>query len=328
MFRVMPFDWWKSALTNRVRPTIKKEKTMSDELKSVSSHYDAVAERYHEQYERERLYDTSAEYPANYFRLQLLLNSFVTKGIKRVIEVGVGEGTPLATLGKAGIDVWGFDISHEMVKKSKEMMEKNGMNPDHIFWGDIQDPTTYIHALREGQFNGLMAMGVMPHVENDDMVIENMATLLRPGGSVFVEFRNKLFSLFTFNRYTLDFILNDLLTGVAKEVKDEVARDLKTRLRMDMPPTRDKLDDSQAPGYDVILSKFHNPFEVIELFKRHDFRDIKLLWYHYHPAMPYLSEKMSALFRKEAIRLEREPSNWRGFFLCSAFVVEATKAGG
>lgn len=300
---------------------------MSDDPKSVRAHYDAVAERYHEQYERERLYDTSANYPANFFRLQMLLNSFVTKGLKRVIEVGVGEGTPLATLGKAGIDVWGFDISHEMVKKSKAMMEKNGMNPDQIFWGDIQDPATYIYSVREGQFDGLMAMGVMPHVEKDDMVIENMATLVRPGGSVFIEFRNKLFSLFTFNRYTFDFILDELLAGVAQEVKDEVANDLKTRLRMDMPLTRDKVDNSQAPGYDVILSKFHNPFEVIEMFKRHNFKDIELLWYHYHPAMPYLSERMPELFRKEAIRMEHEPSNWRGIFLCSAFVVEAVKAG-
>lgn len=293
--------------------------------KSVENHYDAAARRYHEQYERDKLYDLSTSYPANYFRLQLLLNSFISKGIKRVIEVGVGEGTPLSTLGKAGIDVWGFDISTEMVKKSKETMKKNEMNPDHIFWGDIQDPTTYAHALRDGQFDGLIAMGVMPHVENDDMVLKNMSTLVRPGGSVFIEFRNKLLSLFSFNRYTADFILNDLLVGVSDEVKDVVKKDLESRLRMDMPPVRDKLEDSDAPGYDAILSKFHNPFEIIELFKKHKFTEIKILWYHYHPAMPYLEKDIPEMFRKEAIRLEHESSNWRGYFLCSAFVIEAIK---
>ena len=300
---------------------------MTENKKSVDNHYDAAANRYHEQYERDRLYDLSASYPANYFRLQLLLNSFISKRIKRVIEVGVGEGTPLTTLGKAGIDVWGFDISTEMVKKSKETMQKNEMNPDQIFLGDIQDPTTYAHALKDGQFDGLMAMGVMPHVENDDMVLKNMSTLVRPGGSVFIEFRNKLLSLFSFNRYTADFILNDLLAGVNDEVKDMVREDLESRLRMDMPPIRDKMEDSDAPGYDAILSKFHNPFEVIEQFKKHGFRDIQLRWYHYHPSMPYLEGNMPELFRKEAIRLEHEPSNWRGYFLCSAFVVEAINGG-
>ena len=296
---------------------------MTENKKSVDNHYDAAANQYHERYERDRLHDLSASYPANYFRLQLLLNSFISKRIKRVIEVGVGEGTPLTTLGKAGIDVWGFDISKEMVKKSKETMQKSEMNPDQIFWGDIQDPTTYAHALKDGQFDGLMAMGVMPHVENDDMVLKNMSTLVRPGGSVFIEFRNKLLSLFSFNRYTADFILNDLLAGVDNKVKDVVRQDLESRLRMDMPPVRDKMEDSDAPGYDAILSKFHNPFEVIEQFRKHGFNDIQLRWYHYHPSMPYLDGNMPELFRKEAIRLEHEPSNWRGYFLCSAFVVEA-----
>ncbi len=296
---------------------------MTESKKAVGNHYDAAASRYHEQYERDRLYDLSASYPANYFRLQLLLNSFISKGIKRVIEVGVGEGTPLSTLGKAGIDVWGLDISKEMVKKSKETMKKNGMNPDQIFRGDIQDPTTYAHALKDGQFDGLMAMGVMPHVENDDMVLKNISTIVRTGGSVFIEFRNKLLSLFSFNRYTADFILNDLLAGVSDEVKDLVKKDLESRLRMDMPPIRDKMENSDAPGYDAILSKFHNPFEVIELFKKHGFTDIQLRWYHYHPSMPFLEEKIPETFRKEAMRLEHESSDWRGYFLCSAFVIEA-----
>lgn len=300
---------------------------MPETTKVVETYYDATASLYHEQYKKEKLFDLSRSYPANYFRLQLLLNSFVSKRIKRVIEVGVGEGTPLSTLGKTGIDVWGFDISAEMVKKSKETMQKNDMNPNQIFWGDIQDPTTYSHALKDGQFDGLMAMGVMPHVENDDLVLKNISTLVRPGGSVFIEFRNKLFSLFTLNRYTVDFILNDLLDGVSEDIKKTVKKDLDSRLRIDMPSLRDKVKGSDAPGYDAILSKFHNPFEVPELFKKHGFTDIKLLWYHHHPAMPYLEKDMPELFRKEAIRLEHDPSNWRGYFLCSAFVVEAVNKG-
>lgn len=293
----------------------------------VSSHYDAVASQYHEQYERDRLYDTTREYPANYFRLQQLLNAFIAKGIKRVVEVGVGEGTPLATLGKAGIDVWGFDISNAMVELSRRRMKDGGMNPEQIFWGDIQDPSSYVHSLRDGLFDGLMAMGVMPHVENDDMVLRNMSTMLRPGGSVFVEFRNKLFSLFTFNRYTVEFILDDLLRDVHPEAKALVAKDLQSRLRTDMPPRRDTLAGSDAPGYDAIRSRFHNPFEIADLFTRHSFGDIKLHWYHYHPAMPYLEAQLPDLFRSEAIRLEHESSNWRGYFLASAFVVEAVKTG-
>ena len=61
--------------------------------RDVEKHDDAVTETYHEQYRRENLFSAKA-YPANYIRLQLLLSSFVPKGVKRVLEVGVGEGTP------------------------------------------------------------------------------------------------------------------------------------------------------------------------------------------------------------------------------------------
>jgi len=208
---------------------------------NVSIHYSDAAAIYHEQYERETVHDISKEYPANYFRLQLLLNAFTQRNIKRVIEVGVGEGTPLATLGRAGIDVWGFDMVPAMVEKAKQNVQRHGMNPEQIFLGDIRDSTSYVHALREGAFDGSMAMGVMPHVENDDLVMENIASLVRSGGSVFVEFRNKLFSLFTFNRYTLEFIVEDLLRDVSPKLKDAVAKDLQSRLRVDMPPKREKL---------------------------------------------------------------------------------------
>jgi 2-polyprenyl-3-methyl-5-hydroxy-6-metoxy-1,4-benzoquinol methylase len=301
---------------------------MSETKNTVDAHYDANASRYHELYDTNTHYDVNAKYPANYFRLQMLLNSFVNRGINRVIEVGVGEGTPLATLGEAGMDVWGFDISNAMVEKSKETLSKHNMNPDQIFWADIQDPITYAHALRGGRFDGLMAMGVMPHVHNDDMVLKNMSALVKPGGSVFIEFRNKLFSLFTFNRYTMEFIMDDLLDGVSDDIRNSVRADLETRLRTDMPPIRDKVHgSSSAPGYDQILSRFHNPFEVVETFKDMGFSDVQLRWYHYHPAMPYLQGDMADQFRRESMKMEHNPSHWKGYFLCSAFVVEAVNGG-
>lgn len=293
---------------------------------AVAAHYDAVAGGYHEQYDPDALYAAEV-YPANYFRLRLLLNSFAARNVKRVVEVGVGEGTPLATIAQAGVDVWGFDLSERMVERSKERMREIGLDPDHILWGDIRDPISYAPALRDGTFDGLMAMGVMPHVENDDAVLDNMAALVKPGGTVFIEFRNKLFSLFTFNRHTRAFILDDLLADVDPELKARVAAELEDRLRVDLPPVRSTTADGGAPGYDAILSKFHNPLEAQALFARHGFEQVKLLWYHYHPAMPMLEPGAPELFRQEAIALEQEPSGWRGYFLCSAYVVEAVKAG-
>lgn len=308
---------------------------MGVEKDLVQKHYDGSAENYHLQYERDLISDLSREYPANYFRLHLLLNSFSRQNIKRVIEVGVGEGTPLITLSKAGMDVSGFDLSEAMVAKAKENFKRNHLDQNKIIWGDIQDPITYSPLLKDGQFDALMAMGVTPHVRNDEFVLKNMRDMVKPGGCVFIEFRNKLFSLFTFNRYTYEFIMDDLLSDVSPKLKKIIEADLKKKLEMDKPPLRMKgesahlssvVEDDSVPGYDAIPSKFHNPFEVLELFKACGFVDSKLLWYHYHPAMPYLENDNKALFRDEALKLEHETSGWKGLFLCSAFVVEAVKS--
>jgi 2-polyprenyl-3-methyl-5-hydroxy-6-metoxy-1,4-benzoquinol methylase len=299
---------------------------------AVAKHYDASAENYHLQYERNLVSDVSRDYPANYFRLHQLINSFAQNNVRRVIEVGVGEGTPLITLSKAGMDVSGFDISHKMVEAARVNFVENGLSPESIIFGDIQDPITYSPLLKAGQFDALLAMGVMPHVRNEEYVLKNMKNLVKPNGRVFIEFRNKLFSLFTFNRYTYEFIMDDLLEGVSPQLKSIVSKNLMERLQMDLPTPRltgtsANLSDSSAEievlGYDAILSKFHNPFEMMDLFEKVGFKESKLHWYHYHPAMPNVSEENPHLFRDEALKLEHNNSNWKGMFLCSAFVIEA-----
>jgi 2-polyprenyl-3-methyl-5-hydroxy-6-metoxy-1,4-benzoquinol methylase len=298
----------------------------------VAKHYDGSAENYHLQYERNLISDVSRNYPANYFRLHQLINSFTQNNVRKVIEVGVGEGTPLITLSKAGMDVSGFDISHKMVEKARTNFAENGLSPENIIFGDIQDPITYSPLLRAGQFDALLAMGVLPHVQNEEYVLKNMKNLVKPNGRVFIEFRNKLFSLFTFNRYTYEFIMEDLLDGVSPQLKSIVSKNLKDRLQMNLPTPRmtsasanvnDSSADGEVIGYDAILSKFHNPFEMIDLFEKIGFKESKLHWYHYHPAMPNLSEEDPQLFRDEALKLEHNNSNWKGMFLCSAFVIEA-----
>jgi 2-polyprenyl-3-methyl-5-hydroxy-6-metoxy-1,4-benzoquinol methylase len=287
----------------------------------VADHYEAVASEYSEQYQRTNLRDSST-YPANYFRLQILTNRLAQAGLNSVYEVGVGEGTPLATIAGMGFRVAGCDIAQSMVALARANFEKRGLDPTCLQWGDIEDSTTFANQLKVGRFDSAIAAGVLPHVRNDRLFLENVGMILRPGGKVFVEFRNKLFSLLTFNRHTKEFILNDLLSAVSAEVRDVVAGELDRRLATDLPPVRLTVGDGNAPGYDAIPSKFHNPFELLELFQSCGYRNARIHWYHYHPGPPMIEATLGAKFREAAMALEHE-GTWRGYFLCSAGVVEA-----
>jgi 2-polyprenyl-3-methyl-5-hydroxy-6-metoxy-1,4-benzoquinol methylase len=293
-------------------------------MDNVSDHYNAIAENYFRQYQRENL-ATSAQYPANYFRLQILVQRIARAGLKSVYEVGCGEGTPLAAMAALGLRIAGCDIADAMVERARENFGKRGLDRSLIQWGDIEDATTIAAQLKNGQFDAVVAAGVLPHVRNDALTLENVGMLVRSGGRVLIEFRNKLFSLFTFNRNTKEFILDDILAGVSGDVKDAVARELDKRLATDLPAVRSVAEGDAGPGYDLIPAKFHNHFELLDLFERHGYREPKIHWYHYHPAPPMLQESLGPAFRKAAMALEHEGS-WRGWFLCSAGVVEAIKA--
>ena len=112
----------------------------------VADHYDAVAGQYSKQYQRTNLRE-AVDYPANYFRLQILINRLAQSGAKSVYEVGVGEGTPLATMATMGFRVAGCDIAEAMVSASRANFAKQGLDPNLLQWGDIEDSTSFANQL-------------------------------------------------------------------------------------------------------------------------------------------------------------------------------------
>jgi hypothetical protein len=160
-------------------------------------------------------------------------------------------------------------------------------------------------------------------VEDDTAFVEAMSMFLKPGGTLILQFRNSMFSMLTFNRLTKELVLDELLVDVPDEIREVVAQDLNERLAVDKPPLRTRAD---GHGYDEILSKFHNPFELSELVKSLGFEDLGYRWYNFHPAYPMLSGAIDAKkYREAQIALEADKS-WRGMFLCSAGMIIATKS--
>lgn len=289
---------------------------------SVSSHYDGSAASYYEQFDPERIW-TNEEYPANYFRLQLVQRLLADAGVTSLYELGVGDATPLSTIGSTGIRVAGHDISPEMVKFARANMESQGLDPALISLLDAQDGGA-IAAERElrGEFDAVMALGVIPHVSDDNAFVAAMDTFVRPGGRLILQFRNSMFSMFTFNRLTREFILDELLVNVPEAIRAVVSADLDARLAVDKPPLRTR---PTGDGYDEILSRFHNPFELAQVVEQHGFSGIKYHWYNYHPAYPMLADQIDArAYRQAQVALEHE-GTWRGMFLCSAGIIEAVK---
>lgn len=263
-----------------------------------------------------RLWDVGAEggYPANHFAFRHVLTTLAQEGASRLLEVGVGGGRALPIFAGAGLEVHGLDNDPDMVEQSRRVLIELGLPDERVTWGDIEDSVSLAVVRRGGGFDAVLAMGVLPHVTHDLVAVENLFTVLKPGGSVFVECRNKLFSLVTFNRFTYDFIMDDLLHDVSPAMRAATSEFLSGRVDVEMP--------ARPSGHE---GRYHNPLTIGDLFEDAGFEDVVIRPFHYHATIPRFEESLGAEFRSESISLENELSGWRGLFLCSAFLVEARR---
>lgn len=99
-------------------------------------------------------------------------------------------------------------------------------------------------------------------------------------------------------------------------------RELDDRFRLDLPPLR--RGTQQKPGYDEILSRTHNPFVLREQMAAAGFRDVKVLFYHFHALPPMLERLLPETFRAQSMAMEN-PHDWRGYFMASAFLLSGQR---
>jgi 2-polyprenyl-3-methyl-5-hydroxy-6-metoxy-1,4-benzoquinol methylase len=290
----------------------------------IQEHYSVNASTYRNHYNSENLW-TSPTYPAEYFRLELLLKSLKDTGALRVLDAGCGEGTPMLKVSQLGIEVRGFDFTSEMIDEARLLFKRSGLDPNWLMVADVEDFDSFSPLIENESFDATVCFGVMPHVSNVGLALKNLKKSLKTGARAYVEFRNPLFDLITMNRFTHAFITEELLHDVPDIIRQSTGQYLENIFAMDKPPLR-KDSEAGKPGYDAIQAKRHNPLTINKLFIEAGFADPKIHWYHYHPTLPLLEgdEVESMEFRKAAVDLELKPDDWRGHFLCSAYVIEAT----
>jgi len=275
-------------------------------------HYDQGAEEYIEQYQ-----EGYKEYPANFIRLNLIIEQLKKSKCKTVLDAGCGTCGPMIRLLREGFEVAGFDFSQEMVEQGKKELAKAGYSPELVYYADLENAAS----LQKKKFDAIIALGVFPHILDDTKALTHMRHILNPGGTVYIECRNALFATYTLNKYSLDFFLNKVIdiATLPTDVSDAVVAFYSERLKVDKPI---KTVEGKVL-YTDILAKFHNPLTIGgELFAPCDFSITNIHFYHYHALPPIFESTYPKLFRELSLKLER-PNDWRGYVMASAFVVEA-----
>jgi SAM-dependent methyltransferase len=276
-------------------------------------------------------YGDDAPYPP--VHLDLVKRLIAERDVKRLLDAGCGPASMLRHLDGSGRDLFGFDLTLEMVVEARRIMGALGVPTDQIWEGSVATAGDFTAPDGKTTYDCILCSGVMPHIPEsvERQVIVNIHDALRPGGYAIVEARNELFSMFTLNRYSRDFYLHRLLpveelrrqaAGEVGSLENALAQ-VESMFRTDLPPVRRGKEDE--PGYDEVLSRSHNPLLLQQAFLAQGFRDVQLHYYHFHCLPPMVSGHAQRLFRQVSLQMESNPQDWRGLFMASAFFVVAQR---
>ena len=143
------------------------------------AHWDDVASSYAARY-------IARNHEAHSFRIrQQRVCELFDKPESRVLDIGCGPGIMAEYLLRNECEVFGVDISEEMIH---ECIERFRDRPAaHFSVGKIEDlqfPTAY--------FDAVICMGVVEYIADDESAVKEMARVTRPGGTVIVTVPNNL----------------------------------------------------------------------------------------------------------------------------------------
>ncbi len=290
---------------------------------SVKHCYSTWSESYYDDY-----YASETAYPP--VHRDLLKRLLREANVRNVLDAGCGPVSFLRDMTDTDIELFGFDLTSEMVTEGKRIFQTFGLPPNRIWEGSVLDPAAFRSPVNQPAdgFDATITSGVLPHIpeESDVTVIENLRDSVKPGGLVVAEARNELFALFTLNRYSYQFMRDRLIQADRLQAEDngqsgtlsKALDEFQDRFRMDVPPIRHGKEDE--PGYDEVLSRTHNPFVLKQQFIDAGLRDVAVLFYHIHCLPPMFEAAMPSFFRKQSVAME-DPHDWRGHFMASAFFV-------
>ncbi len=103
----------------------------------------------------------------------------------RVLDVGFGNGIILSEFAAHGAYAYGVEIEKDLYEIAKQMLEKRGTSAQLFVYNGTQFP------FDQNFFDYAYSTSVLEHMSYPDIVIKEVARVLKPGGRFYLSFPNK-----------------------------------------------------------------------------------------------------------------------------------------
>jgi len=175
-------------------------------------------------------WDLDGEFKTLHFvnpvRMKFILDH-VNLADKTVIDVGCGGGILSESLAAAGGLVTGIDLAPQSIEVADLHLYESELSVTY----ECVDIETKAASMPE-QFDVLTCMEMLEHVPNPEIIIENCAKLLKPGGMAFFSTLNRNLKSYLLGILAAEYIMNIIPKGTheyAKFIKPSELRGMLAR---------------------------------------------------------------------------------------------------
>ena len=134
---------------------------MPDPEEAIRHCYSTWGQSYYEDY-----YSDKAAYPP--VHQDIIRNELKRNGTKTLLEAGCGPASILRDLTELEMDLFGFDLTPEMVQECKKVMSGLGYDPDQFWEGSVTQPEDFRGPTSApAEFDASICIGVLPHIPSD-----------------------------------------------------------------------------------------------------------------------------------------------------------------
>ena len=286
-------------------------------LEEVKKFYNTVGSNWGDSY---RSKDDAVPDPA-VLRLNVVFKFIERYGCENFFDAGCADAPVMLELLRRGKVVRGVDFSETLVENGKSLLSKHGFDPGLCEIGDV----TCLDEPND-TYDTILCLGVLPHIDRMDKAIKELVRITKPRGILILSFRNDLFDLFTFNRFTLEFF-TDLFLPMVPFSEDEHERALKGLNSLLTFPDKPDVDctDIAQTKFNRLTRINHNPLTIGQDMAPFGITHLMNGYYKFHPVPPLLQNQFPN-FREIGAKMDETLSfSWLGMFMCSTFVAAFRK---
>lgn len=211
----------------------------------------------------------------------------------RVLDIGCGTGDLVCEVAKRGIDAIGVDFAQEMI----DIAEKNARKLKLKNIG-FECCSIFDYLFEPGIYDVISANGFIEYIsyEELDRLLDNSYKALKKGGSLVLGSRNRLFNLFSLNKFTQEEIAGNTVKALLAEAVQIVGSgSVKDLIGFKTAPLQKAGKKHADTGVKVSTRYQFTPAQLVNMLNDRGFEPVELFPIHIHAVVPKFKDRHPAI---------------------------------